>query len=66
MVLIIHRRSERRSLVNEKYTDGDLCEVSLQMTEFSSRRTVKSGAEGLASEERTFMFQPGVVTPDRR
>lgn len=53
MVLIIQLRSEQRSVVNEKYTDSDLCKVSLQMTELtnSSQRTVKTGTEGLAAQD---------------
>lgn len=48
MVLIIQLRSERHWVVNEKYTDSDLCKVSLQMTELtnSSEGTVKAGTEG--------------------
>lgn len=48
MVLIIQLRSERRRVVNEKYTDSDLCKVSLQMTELtnSSRGAVEAGKGG--------------------
>ncbi|KAM3625414.1 uncharacterized protein V6R79_011726 [Siganus canaliculatus] len=48
MVLIIQSRSERRWVVNEKYTDSDLCKVSLQMTELtnSSQGPVKAGNRG--------------------
>lgn len=48
MVLIIQLRSERRWVVNEKYTDSDLCKVSLQMTELtnSSQGAAKAGNRG--------------------
>lgn len=36
MVLIIQLRSERRWVVNEKYTDSDLCKVSQRMTELTN------------------------------
>lgn len=49
MVLIIQLRSERRWVVNEKYTDSDLCKVSLQMTELTnSSQALKTGTEGEA------------------
>lgn len=46
MVLIIQLRSEHRWVVNEKYTDSDLCKVSLQMTELtnSSQGAAKTGS----------------------
>lgn len=48
MVLIIQPRSVWRWLVNEKYTDSDLCKVSVQMTELtnSSHGTVRAGNRG--------------------
>lgn len=55
MVLIIQLRSERRWVVNEKYTDSDLCKVSLQMTELtnSSQSAVKleTEREGLVAQD---------------
>lgn len=36
MALIIQPRTECRCLVNEKYTDGDLCKFSVQMTELTN------------------------------
>ena len=47
MVLIIQLRSERRLVVNEKYTDSDLCKVFLQMTQLtnSSSDAERTGTE---------------------
>lgn len=71
MVLIIQLGSEQRTDVNEKYTDSDLCKVSLQMTELtnSSQGTVKSGTAGIAVRDtvRTQSFislNPHVVISD--
>lgn len=52
MVLIITLGSELRWFVNEKYTDSDLCKVSLQMTALSncSHPAGKAEAEHLVAE----------------
>lgn len=50
MVLIITLKSEPHWVVNEKYTDSDLCKASLQMTVLtnSSHRAGKTGNRGNA------------------
>lgn len=71
MVLIILLRSERRWVVNEKYTDSDLCKVSLQMA-VRVQSTLETGGRGprcSGHSERTQCFirpHPRVVLSDGR